>query len=105
MVVETNLYVPAGKIVENFISEKMLFFSSFSINEQKKISRFFKVLFYASIGTIRWNKFLLEKKKKIVICFYHFRTLSENTSAFGKINSAVLPNLQSERPEEHRDEN
>ena len=50
----------------------MLFFSSFSINEQKKISRFFKVFFYASIGTIRWNKFLLEKKRRLWFVFIIF---------------------------------
>ena len=50
----------------------MLFFSSISINEQKKISRFFKVFFYASIGTIRWNKFLLEKKRRLWFVFIIF---------------------------------
>ena len=42
MIVETILYVPAGKIVENYIFflEKTTLFLSFSIDEQKKIGRF-----------------------------------------------------------------
>ena len=44
MVVETILYVPAGKIVENYVFlEKTTLFLSFSIAEQKKIGRFSKL--------------------------------------------------------------
>ena len=45
MVVETILYVPAGKIVENYVFflEKTTLFLSFSIDEQNKIGRFSKL--------------------------------------------------------------
>ena len=44
MIVETILYVPAGKIVENYsFFRKNDTFLSFSIDEQKKIGRFSKL--------------------------------------------------------------